>query len=171
MFFVHQAWDPEPEPRIAVYNKNSQAWKYVFYPLDAPASQNGGWVGLADIAPVGPGKFFVIERDNQGSADAVIKKIYSIDLGDYSFSDGTTITKTFVRDLIPDILSTNGQVFDKVEGLAVTKKGEIWISNDNDGVDDNSGEQLLMKVAKVGKAGKVKTKAPKRERKLESPWK
>ena len=136
----------------------------MFYPLDEPTSQNGGWVGLADIAPVGPGKFLVIERDNQSTADATIKKIYSIDLGDYSFDNGITIEKTFVRDLIPDITSTNGQILEKIEGLAVTKKGEIWINNDNDGVDDNSGEQLLKKVTKLGKAGKT-TKAPKRIRK------
>merc|ERR1712087_452477 len=106
-------------------------------------------------APVGPGKFLVIERDNQSTADATIKKIYSIDLGDYSFDNGITIEKTFVRDLISDITSTNGQILEKIEGLAVTKKGEIWINNDNDGVDDNSGEQLLKKVTKLGKAGKT----------------
>ncbi len=164
MFSFHQAWAPETQPRIAVFNTLTNTWKHVFYPLDAPTSPDGGWVGLSDIAPVGPGKFYVIERDNKATADARIKKIYSIDLGDYSFADGITVTKTFVRDLIPDILSTNGQILEKIEGLAVTKNGEIWINNDNDGVDDNSGEQLLKKVAKFGKIGKD-TKTPKRARK------
>lgn len=94
----------------------------------------------------GGGRFIVLERDNQGGEDAAIKRLFSIDLGNFSIEDGTTIEKSFYKDLIPDLMSYGGTVIEKVEGLAITNNGEIWINTDNDGVDDNSGEQLLLNV-------------------------
>ena len=141
-----RAWGEDTDPRIGIYNSETAEWKFVFYPLARPVSQNGGWVGLSDIAPLGDGKFMVLERDNQGGEDAAIKRLFWIDLGDFSVEDGTTIEKYFYKDLIPDLKSYGGAVIEKVEGLAVTKDGEIWINTDNDGVDDNSGEQLLLNV-------------------------
>jgi hypothetical protein len=145
---LQRAWGEETNPRLAVYDTTQGIWKHAFYPLDEPESQNGGWVGLSDIAPLGGGKFMVLERDNQAGHDAAIKKIYSVDLGDYSWEDGTLLTKTLVKDLIADgdLTQSNGQIIEKVEGLTVTSDGDIWINTDNDGVDDNSGESLLAKV-------------------------
>ena len=37
-------WDNEPNPRIGMYNMTTKTWTFVYYPLDAPESQNGGWV-------------------------------------------------------------------------------------------------------------------------------
>ena len=156
-----QAWGDDEFPRIAVYDVATGTWKHAFYPLDAPASQNGGWVGLSDIAPVGADKFYVLERDNQGGPDAAIKTVTTIDLGNYSFEDGTVLEKTPYRDLIPDLLGMNGQVYEKVEGLAVTSCGKVWINNDNDGVDDNSGEQALLQVASVSTSGSKSGKSGK----------
>ena len=59
------------------------------------------------------------------------------------------VKKTLVRDLIPDLLANNGYVLDKVEGLAVMKDGTIWISTDNDGVDDASGETMFFSIGKA----------------------
>jgi hypothetical protein len=59
------------------------------------------------------------------------------------------VTKTLVRDLIPDLLGNNGYVLDKVEGLAILKDGTIWISTDNDGVDDASGETMFFSIGKA----------------------
>merc|ERR1712194_1001584 len=85
-----------------------------------------------------------------------------IELGDYTFGDGTVLVKELYRDLVPDLLSRNGQVFEKVEGLAITACGAVWVNNDNDGVDDNSGEQALLNVATVtAKVGKKATKCSK----------
>ena len=149
------AWGEETNPRIAVYDTIEKTWKHAFYPLDEPQSQNGGWVGLSDISSLGGGKFLVLERDNQGGPDAALKKIYSIDLGDYdSWEDGVVLTKTLFKDLIKsgDLTSTNGQLIEKIEGLAVTANGDVWINTDNDGVDDNSGESLLTKVGTYGES-------------------
>ena len=90
----------------------------------------------------------MLERDNQGGPDAAIKRIYSIDLGDYSWEDGTVLEKTLYKDLMEsgDLSTTNGQIIEKVEGLTVTAGGEVWINTDNDGVDDSSGESLLAMV-------------------------
>jgi len=144
-----RAWDSESNPRLGIYHKDD-GWKFVFYPLDTATSQNEGWVGLSDITSVGGGKFLVLERDNQGGPDASIKKIYEIELGDLgSITDGDTITKAEFRDLVPDLKTPGGLVYEKIEGMAVTTTGDVWVCNDNDGVDDNSGETQLLNLGQL----------------------
>ena len=142
-----RAWGDETEVRIGIYDIAMESWEFVFYPLDAKESQAGGWVGLSDITAIGSGKFLVLERDNQNGFDAAIKRIYEIDL--MSVAAGSTVTKTLVRDLMADLRQTKGMVPEKIEGLAVTSEGDVYIVNDNDGVDDNSGETQLMNLGKL----------------------
>ncbi|CAJ1961319.1 unnamed protein product [Cylindrotheca closterium] len=146
-----RAWTAlgDTEPRLGIYSLATDSWSFVFYPLDTPESQNGGWVGLSDIASLGNGEFLILERDNQGLTDAAIKKIYKIDLGDFSIADGVTVQKTFVHDLTNDLMYAGGLVTEKVEGLTVDASGNIWVNNDNDGVDDHSGEQFLLNIGPV----------------------
>jgi len=56
------------------------------------------------------------------------------------------VTKEVVRDLIPDLATYNGYIVDKVEGLAIFADGTAWVSTDNDGVDDSSGETFFWSV-------------------------
>ena len=133
--------------RIGIYDVASASWSFLFYPLDAPVSQNGGWVGLSDITALGGGEFLVVERDNQGGPDAAIKRLYRFDVS--GLSDGATITKTLVRDLMADLAAPGGLVAEKVEGSAVAINGDVWIVNDNDGVDDNSGETQLLNLGDI----------------------
>ena len=85
----------------------------------------------------------VLERDNQGLTDAAVKRMYRIDLN--VELEGQVIEKELVTDLI-DIYSTIGALpMEKIEGLAYTKEG-VWILNDNDGLDDNSGETQLLNL-------------------------
>jgi hypothetical protein len=42
-----------------------------------------------------------------------------------------------------------GLVPEKIEGLAVTKDGYVWIINDNDGVKDNNGETQLLNMGQL----------------------
>ena len=56
------------------------------------------------------------------------------------------VSKEEVRDLLPDLKSTGGYVLDKVEGLAIMEDGTAWISTDNDGVDDHSGETMFFRA-------------------------
>lgn len=141
-----RAWNGEANPRIGVYNLAQQSWSYFYYPLEAPASQNGGWVGLSDITSLGEGEFMVIERDNQGAKDAAIKRLYKFDVS--GLAANSTLTKTLVRDLLleGDLSATGGLPDDKIEGLAINAEGELYIVNDNDGVDDSNGETQLINL-------------------------
>ena len=141
-----RAWNNETYPRIGMYNTEDETWSFRFYPLDTPESQNGGWVGLADITSVDFGKFLVLERDDQGGPDAAIKRIYSIDLTETDQELGL-LSKQLYKDLYSTLASaTNGPVVEKVDGMAVDGSGNLWIVNGNDGVDNNSGETLLLQV-------------------------
>jgi hypothetical protein len=139
-----RAWTGETNPRIGLYDVVKDVWTFVFYPLDAVASQNGGWVGISDISSLGNGEFLILERDNQGGPDAVIKRIYKIDLSS-AFAD-STISKVLVRDLMADLAAAGGLIPEKVEGLAVTPAGDVFIVNDNDGIDGVSGETQLINL-------------------------
>jgi len=142
-----RAWNSEANPRIGIYDLATESWTFVFYPLDTVESQNGGWAGLSDLASLGDGRFLVLERDNQSGPDAAIKRVYRVNLA--TATADSTISKTLVRNLIPDLKATGGMVPEKVEGLTVTTSGEVWINNDNDGVDDNSGENQLIHIGNM----------------------
>jgi len=142
-----RAWNKEANPRIGVYDLTAKTWQFLFYPLDAVASPNGGWVGLSDITALGNSQFLVVERDNQGGPDARIKKLYRINLS--GVANGGTLNKTLVRDLMADLRAPGGNVPEKIEGSAVLPNGEVLIVNDNDGVDTNSGEVQLIRLGKI----------------------
>jgi hypothetical protein len=145
--------DPDDRVRIGRYNTDSGEWAFYYYPIDEPTSPNGGWVGLSEIVALGDDNFAVIERDNQGGPDASIKKIYQFSVeGVEPKPQGEkfpVLSKTFVRDLIPDLTADNGLVLEKVEGLMVTAKGDAFIVTDNDGVDDSSGETQLINLGSI----------------------
>lgn len=142
-----RAWNNEANPRIGVFDLTTRTWQFMYYPLEAVASPNGGWVGLSDITALGSNRFLVVERDNQGGPDARIKRLYRIDLSGQA--EGATLTKTLVRDLMADLRKPGGNVPEKIEGSAVLANGEVYIVNDNDGVDGGSGETQLIKLGKL----------------------
>ena len=46
--------------------------------------------------------------------------------------------------------STGGFILEKVEGLAITRDGQAWISTDNDGTGQKStGETLFLNIGKI----------------------
>lgn len=134
----------DPGPRIGRYDLATATWTFLFYPLDAVESQNGGWVGLSDLTSLGNGEFLVVERDNQGGPDAAVKRLYTFSVD--GFEPGDIVEKTLLRDLVAegDLTATGGLIAEKIEGSAVTPSGNVYIINDNDGVDDNSGETQLI---------------------------
>ncbi|EIJ33523.1 esterase-like activity of phytase family protein [Thiothrix nivea] len=142
-----RAWNKEANPRIGIYDLANKTWSFVYYPLEAVASQNGGWVGLSDLTSLDNGQFLVVERDNQGGPDAAIKRLYRIDLN--GVAAGATVAKTLVRDLLPDLKATNSPVMEKIEGSAVLANGDVLIVNDNDGVKDNNGETRLINLGNI----------------------
>lgn len=148
---VQREWadDPANHVKLVAYNLETEEWGAVHYPKAKPDT---GWVGLSEIVAHGD-DVFVIERDNQIGGAAVTKKIYRIPAADMVPAplggELPIVSKEEVRDLIPDLLSLNGYVVDKIEGLAIMDDGTAWISTDNDGVDDSSGETYFWSPGKL----------------------
>ena len=146
---IQREWrdDPKGQVKLVSYKPATGEWGAVRYPLDAPS--DGAWVGLSEIVAHGD-KVYIVERDNQIGGKAVLKKIFSVPLSELVPAeiggDYPVVTKTEVRDLVPDLLSTNGYVLDKVEGFAIDAAGEGFVVTDNDGVDDSSGETMFWSI-------------------------
>ena len=147
---VQREWkdDPKNHVKLVAYNIETEEWGAVHYPKAEPAT---GWVGLSEIVAQGD-YVYVIERDNQIGGAAKTKKIYRIPAVEMVPAplggDLPVVSKEEVRDLIPDLLALNGYVVDKIEGLAIFEDGTAWISTDNDGVDDSSGETYFWSPGK-----------------------
>jgi hypothetical protein len=145
---IQREWgdDPANHVKLVAYNIGTKEWGAVHYPKAEPAT---GWVGLSEIVAHG-NWVYVVERDNQIGDNAVTKKIYRIPAAEMVPAPLggplPVVSKEEVHDLIPDLKATKGYVLDKVEGLAIMEDGTIWVSTDNDGVDDHSGETLFFPV-------------------------
>lgn len=149
---VQREWkdDAKGQTKLLAYNPAKKEWTAARYPLEA--APEGGWVGLSEIT-AHDGKLYVIERDNQIGDKAKLKAIYSVDIDGFKpvalDAELPTLTKTLVRDLIPDLKATGGYVVDKVEGFTIDAAGDTYVVTDNDGVDDSSGETLFLKLGKL----------------------
>ena len=126
------------------YLPETGAWEQYPYVLDDPSSA-GGWVGLSEITAYGNNTFLVVERDNQIGTNAEVKRLYTVTVP----STPGPVVKGDVVDLLPALEATNGIVLDKVEGAMVTLDGDLWISTDNDGVDDHPGESLFRNLGQA----------------------
>ncbi len=148
---VQREWkdDPKNHVKLVAYNLETKEWGAVHYPKAEPAK---GWVGLSEIVAHGD-HVYVIERDNQIGSNVVTKKIYRIPAAEMVPAalggELPVVSKELVRDLVPDLQSFGGYVVDKVEGLAIFDDGTAWVSTDNDGVDDSSGETFFWSIGKV----------------------
>ncbi len=150
---VQREWgdDTKGQVKLLRYDLTAEKdnWTAVAYPLEP---KGDGWIGVSEIQ-VKDGKALVIERDNLVGDLAKVKAIYAVDLTAVTPAAlGTplpVVTKTLLRDLIPDLKSTGGYVLDKVEGFAIDAAGEGWVVTDNDGVDDHSGETMFWSIGKL----------------------
>ncbi|MBS8228286.1 esterase-like activity of phytase family protein [Vannielia litorea] len=149
---VQREWadDPKGQVKLVAYTPESGEWGAVRYPLDAPTT---GWVGLSEIVAQGD-HVYILERDNLLGEAATTKKITRVALSQMQPAplggDLPLVSKEEVRDLLPDLKATGGYVLDKVEGLAIFSDGTAWVSTDNDGVDDHSGETMFFTVGQLG---------------------
>lgn len=148
---VQREWndDPKNHVKLVAYNVETGDWGAVRYEKAEPQT---GWVGLSEITAHGD-HVYLVERDNQHDHRAVTKKIYRIPLADMIPAplggDLPVVGKELVRDLIPDLTANGGYVLDKVEGLAIAADGTAWVSTDNDGVDDHSGETMFFSIGQI----------------------
>jgi hypothetical protein len=126
--------------RIARYDLELEKWEAFFYPLESSTFTIGlSEIVLAGTTTDGVDVYAVIERDNQLAANGQIKRVYTFTLGGLVPEDiatpvsasaivGSTIAKTLLRDVQPQFAP-----YEKVEGLAVSWTGDLWVALDNDG--------------------------------------
>ena len=145
---VQREWrdDPDNHAKVLGYNLETEEWSVIHYPL-TPAET--GWVGLSEIV-AHDGFVYFIERDNQfeNSATKQITRV-PLDAMDGMVALGDTpnvLAPEVVVDLLPYLTATGGYILDKVEGLAIAADGTMWVSTDNDGVDDHSGETMFFAI-------------------------
>ena len=81
----------------------------------------------------------MIERDNQLAFNGQIKRVYTFTLDGLTPEDigtpvsatsivGSTVSKRLLKNVQPQFTP-----YEKVEGLAVTWGGDLWVVLDNDG--------------------------------------
>lgn len=149
---IQREWadDPDNQVKLGIYDPSSEAWSFVGYPIAEPMSERGGWVGLSEITYLGDQRFALIERDNQPGIYSAHKVVTVISLdGVDPVPYGETlpvVEPTVAIDLLPLLQASNGWISDKPEGLAVTSDGAVYLVTDNDGVDDATGETLLLNI-------------------------
>jgi hypothetical protein len=136
--------------KLLAYKPADKSFGVVHYPLDTPEK---GWIGLSEITSVNGG-LVIIERDNQVGPDAKVKQLTYVSLeGVAPVAPGSAtipvVTKSVIRDLLPELAAPGGFVLDKVESFAVDAAGDTLIITDNDGVDDHSGETQLIRLGKL----------------------
>jgi hypothetical protein len=94
----------------------------------------------------------IVERDDRIALDARIKRVYAVDLRDVDWRPHgqtlDTVSKTLLRDVLDDLDERSISVPDKLEGLGITSRGEIFLATDNDGVDENFGESLFFSIGR-----------------------
>lgn len=146
---VQREWrdDPANHAKVLGYNLVTEEWSVAHYAKTEPTT---GWVGLSEIVAHGDFMYF-IERDNQHDTRSVTKMITRVPMSAMNAMvalDETPVVlePELVVDLLPYLKSTGGYVLDKVEGLAIAEDGTMWVSTDNDGVDDHSGETMFFAV-------------------------
>ena len=153
---LQRAWkdDPEDTAKLAIYSPAQDSWSFVRYPLEAPKSERGGWVGLSEITHLDGDRFAVLERDNQPGSYAVIKTITVVALDGVEPAawgeDLPLLEKAVAIDLLSEMQASGGWISDKAEGFAITADGRIFAVTDNDGVDGASGETLFLLLGTKG---------------------
>ena len=91
-------------------------------------------LGLSEIHAIGPDQYIVVERDKGIGIGSKLKKIYAFSLrGLTPDADGRpdatdTVRKVQALDIVDEFFP-----YEKVEGLAITRNGNLWIGLDNDG--------------------------------------
>ncbi len=148
---IQRPWknDPKNTTKLVSYNTETKQWGAVHYPLETIKK---GWVGLSEINAYGE-YVYVLERDNQVAGNAKIKRLYRVKQNALLNSDLSSnlplVKKELVYDFIPKLESFNGYTTEKLEGFTFDKKGNAFAVTDNDGVDDNSGETIFLRLKNI----------------------
>jgi hypothetical protein len=107
-------------------------WSFFYYRLDSNDGNN--WAGLSEVIALENGDLLVIERDKGIALGSALKKIYRVSLAGLSPDadgvpdTGDTVVKTKVEDVLAEFFP-----YEKIESLAITRRGDLWVGLDNDG--------------------------------------
>jgi hypothetical protein len=149
--------DPTGFVRIGRYTPATGEWSFFYYPLDAVASPAGGWVGLSELVALDDDTLLVLERDNQAGPDARIKRLYKVSIAGVTPQPQggafPILQKSLARDLMADLAASKGWLQEKVEGVAISKDGSVYVVTDNDGVDGNTGETQFLRLGRRSQLG------------------
>ena len=142
--------------RIGRYDVVNGTFHWYGYRLEATATA-GDWMGLSEITAINDHTFAIIERDKLNGPSAKVKRIYTITVpsSDGSVTDpGDTLPvleKELDLDVLPALRATRGWTQEKLEGFAIAG-GRAFAVTDNDGLKDATGETVLLRLGRVGRA-------------------
>lgn len=152
---IQRPWagDPANTVKLGRFEVATGSWTFARYVLDAAPAYTGAVVGLSEITVLPDGRFAIIERDNQLGQRATVKRIYAVDPASVTWApySGTlpTVGKSLLRDALADLDAASISVPDKLEGLGVAADGQVYLVTDNDGVDDNYGETVFVRLGDI----------------------
>lgn len=107
-------------------------WDFFYLKLDSNDGSN--WAGLSEIISIGDNQYLVVERDKGLGVGSKLKKLYAFTLdGLRPDADGKPDAKDTVRKVFAGEILNDFFPFEKVEGLALTYQGDLWVGLDNDG--------------------------------------
>lgn len=131
--------------RIGRYDVTGGTWTWFAYPLTATTAA-GDWMGLSEVVAVDGDSLAVIERDKLNGPDAAVKAVYQVDLPAATPGQAAVVplTKTLAVDVLPALRATHGWTQEKLEGLTIGGDGQVYAVTDNDGLDDATGETVLL---------------------------
>ncbi|WP_405985372.1 esterase-like activity of phytase family protein [Streptomyces sp. NBC_00872] len=138
--------DPAGIVRLGRYDVEAGTWSWYGYRIGSTTTP-GDWIGLSEITVVGD-KLAVIERDKLNGPSAKIKRVYTVDLPKSAAPSGPlrVLPKKLAHDVLPDLRATNGWTQEKLEGLTVAGDGGVYAVTDNDGLDNATGETVLLRL-------------------------
>ncbi|MDG4816807.1 esterase-like activity of phytase family protein [Micromonospora sp. WMMD956] len=143
--------DPAGVTRIGRYDVTAGTWSWFGYRLESTAVA-GDWIGLSEVTVVGD-RLAIIERDKLNGPAAALKRVYTVPMPADPAAPGplTVLPKTLAVDVLPALRATNGWTQEKLEGLTVAGNGQVYAVTDNDGVQDATGETVLLRLGPAAK--------------------
>ena len=145
--------DPARHVRIGEYSPGTGEWRFFYYPIDPVESPAGGLVGLSEVVAPSDDRLLILERDNAGGPDARNKRLYEVSIaGVTPQPQGDALPRSDEDSRprsAPSAPGNRGWTQEKVEGVAVTKDKKLYVVTDNDGVDENTGETILLRLGRL----------------------
>ncbi|WP_310376867.1 esterase-like activity of phytase family protein [Catenuloplanes atrovinosus] len=144
--------DPAGVVRIGRYDVATKTWTWFGYRLEQTTTA-GDWIGLSEIVAVDRDTLAVIERDKLNGPAARVKRVYTVEVPSRDPRPGTlpVLPKRLAVDVLPALRADNGWTQEKLEGLTIGGDGVVYAITDNDGLEDATGETVLLRLGPARK--------------------